>query len=156
MTRTTGACKRAKGFTLLESVVAIFMVMMGVCTFGSLAVLSRQLSIQTQFRNAALSFARQELEVVSTASYSKLTPGSRVTLAVPSDILATLPVAEAASYKLAAEYIVEPGPSPTVRQVTVHVWWRNKLNSKGANTAAISELRLSQFVAMQPPDPALK
>lgn len=132
------------------------MVAMGVCTFGSLAVLSRQLTIQTQFRNAAISFARQELDIVSTASYSMLAPGSRVALAVPAEVSATLPVAEAGKYKLAAEYIIEEGPSPTVRQVTVHVWWRNKMNAQGANKAAISEVRLSQFVAMQPPDPALK
>jgi len=141
---------------LLESVVAIFMVAMGVCTFGSLAILSRQLSVQAQFRNAALGFARQQLDVLATSSFKQLPVGSRVPLPIPNELTATLPVAEKSAFQIAAEYQVDPGPSPTIHQVTVHVWWRSKLSNRGANKAALSELRLAQYVAMQPPDPALK
>ena len=132
------------------------MVMMGVCTFGSLAVLSKKLAIQTQFRNAALTFARQQLDTLSTATYTKLSPGDRVPVPVPSAFIAALASTEQKGYNIQAEYLVDAGPTPTLRQVTVHVFWRSKATHGGANRSPISEIRLAQLVAMQPPDPNLK
>ena len=131
------------------------MVMMGVSTFGSLAVLSKKLSLQAQFRNAALTFARKELDVLTTTSYNRLVPGDRGTLTVPTAFTAALPAKEASGYKFKAEYIVTSGPSPTLKQLTVYVTLRNKVNWKGDDRASVSQLRLTELVAMQPPDPYL-
>lgn len=129
------------------------MVMMGISTFGSLAVLSKKLSLQAQFRNAALTFARKELDVLTTTNYTRLVPGDRGTLTVPTAFRAALPTKEAGGYQFKAEYMVTAGPSPTLKQLTVYVSWRNKVNWKGDDKASISQLRLTELIAMQPPDP---
>jgi hypothetical protein len=141
------------GFNLLESTVAIFMVVMGISTFGSLAVLSKKLSLQTQFRHAGLTFARKQLDVMTTTKFTRLVPGARGTLAVPVGFLGSLPVQDSKLYRMKAEYVVTSGPSPTLRQVTIYVTWRNKVNFKGTDKASISQLRLTELIAMQPPDP---
>ena len=152
-----GTRTRAKtaGTTLVESIVSIFMVTMGILTFGSLAVFSKKISVESQCRQIATSFASKQLDELSATTYTLLHPGDHFSVLVPTQVQQTLPVVENASYAMKAEYFVLPTATPTVRQLVVHVWWSNKAASGGADAVPTSQVQVSRLIAQQPPDPTL-
>ena len=150
--RGRGHRRLVAGLSLVEGIVAIFIVTLALLTCASVALLSKLVALQAGVRRVATSVAQAKFESTKLSDFGTLTPGTTGTFTIPSTSSSTLPLVDGHALTLTGDYKVEGGPSPNLRLLTVRVWWRSLAVQGGRDRAPISEVRISGLVGEFAPD----
>jgi|GEM_PF-1896275 len=137
--------QKQRGFSLLETTMAMYITLMGVLTFAAMAVFANKVGMQAKIRTGAYQIANQQLEVLRTTSYDNLTTASQQTFTVPTEFTSSLPGTNNSKYQVAGTYTVED-LSNTTKKIAVRIQWRNAAANQGV-TAPWSEVRLVTQIA---------
>lgn len=137
--------QKQRGFSLLETTMAMYITLIGVLTFAAMAVFANKVGMQAKIRTGAYQIANQQLEVLRTTSYDNLTTASQQTFTVPPEFTSSLPGTNNSKYQVAGTYTVED-LSNTTKKIAVRIQWRNAAANQGV-TAPWSEVRLVTQIA---------
>ncbi|MCW5937659.1 MAG: prepilin-type N-terminal cleavage/methylation domain-containing protein [Fimbriimonadaceae bacterium] len=140
---------RKRGFTLIESAVALFVFVAGLLTtFGAMGV-SQMVGRQAEVRNIAHSLARQKIEVLRSLDFSVRKETVDEEFALAPDIMKTAQE-KVQGLQMRGRYTVTlVGSTGTLHQITVKVQWRNA-GSQVAYDKPWSEVLLTTLATRQP------
>ncbi|MCU0316293.1 MAG: hypothetical protein MUC92_06845 [Fimbriimonadaceae bacterium] len=138
------------GFTLLETVIGLFVTLMGVLTFASLMLLSNKIALQNKLRAIGYQIAREKVETFQDVSFEALAIGTG-DLPIPETLLDQLPTNSKLKYQILADYSITQMPDPLLKKIVVRVRWMNAMSGTGTPTAN-SEIRLVRILAMPAPN----
>ncbi|MCA0359711.1 MAG: hypothetical protein LCH41_01520 [Armatimonadetes bacterium] len=138
----SGRLKR--GFTLLESTIALYTLLMGVLTFASMAVLANKVGLQSKIRTNAYQVANQQLESIASTSFENLTVRPETSFDIPGSVITSLPGGRNTKYEVQGLYQVQE-VNTTMKRISTRVRWRNATTPEG-RTAPWSEVRLATVV----------
>jgi type II secretory pathway pseudopilin PulG len=132
----------AGGFTLVETLVALFVIVVGMLPLLGLLLNSRHLDLQARAQAAAYNVGRNELETLRAQSYVNRTAVSGATFPIPSSITSEFP-----TQNLSGSYSIinrtDLGDSThLIQQIVVSVTWQN-----AAANGPTSSVRLDTLVA---------
>ncbi len=150
MRQNKSGAKVKKGFLLIEAVLSLFFIMLGVLTFTAALVLANKIALQAKIRATAYNFAKSQMEYVRVLSVTNRAYVAETPIAVPSSMLANLPGGTNKVSQMQASFTVQRTTSPSLRQVTVRVTWRNEATENLAAPKPWSEVRLTTLLADQP------
>jgi len=135
---------RILGQTLVEVLVALFILSVGVLPMFSLMLQSSQVSRQAHLQSAAYSVARQEMESLRATNFdARVGNGTDPvvgTFDIPSEVQSQYPQA-----KMKGDYVVAP-LSDTLQQMTIQVSWQNPT----ARYQQTTSVRLDTMIAKEP------
>ncbi len=133
-----------KGFTLLETVMSMYILLVGVLVFSGMAVFSNKVALQAKTRSAAYQVARQQMETLKSTSFDRLFEVSDTTFDIPQEVIDALPGKTNTKYEVQGMYNVTD-ISPTMKQANVRIRWRNAAAVEG-QVAPWSEVRLGTLL----------
>ena len=116
--------RRARGFTIIETIAALFTLVVGILPMVSLLLASRALGQQTQMQAAAYSLGRQEMATLLSPSYGSRVAVSQAGFAIPSTLTSQFPnAAFTGDYTLRTYSPARQVPAE--QQIIVRVRWTN-------------------------------
>ena len=130
---------------LLESVVSMYVLLIGVLVFCGLTVFAKKVGLQAEFRGAAYQIANQQVEAVRSTSFDNLKTVTDLPFDIPQAVIDSMPGKSNAKYDMQGLYSVS-AVNNTVRQISVRVQWRNASTPEG-RTAPWSNIELTTMVA---------
>lgn len=141
--RIPGQRRVRRGSTLIEVIVALFVIVIGVLPITALLLSSRSLDEQAQVQAAAYQAARQELETLRSQALANRPATARTTFPIPAAI-AALHTRQAmiGDYSIATVPSLGDGTHP-VQQIVVRVSWTSGTGGGGA----ASSVRLDSLIA---------
>jgi type IV pilus modification protein PilV len=128
-----------RGTSLIEVMIALFVIVVGLLPSLSLCGSSCRLSQQAQLRAAAYNSARDQMESLRALQFASRTTETTQSFTIPSAVTTQFPNA-----RMTGTYMVVP-LSTTLQQVIVQVSWRN-----ASANAPTSTIRLNTIVAQEP------
>lgn len=138
--------RRRRGFTLLETAMSMYILLVGVLCFCGMAVFANKVGLQSQLRGGATGLASNQLEVLRSASFDNLSTSTEKTFDIPAEFIAQLPGATNGKYQFEGKYSVD-GLTSTTKKLNVIVRWRNASTHEGATVKPWSQVRLSTIVS---------
>jgi len=136
--------RNAAGLSLIEVVVALFVLSVGILPVVSMTLDCSRTMKQAHLRTAAYTAARQELEDLRATNFDSRTTSSvgniTGTFVLPDSVQAQFPRANATG-----QYVIAP-LSDTLQQITVQVAWYNPASSY----KQVSRVRLDTLIAKEP------
>jgi len=136
--------RNTMGMTLIEIVVAMFVLSVGILPTITLTLDCSRTMKQAHLRTAAYAAARQELEDLRAMSFDSRATTSTGnvtgTFALPTSVQEQFPQA-----KIQGQYVIAP-LSDTLQQITIQVAWYNP----AASYNQVSRVRLDTMVAKEP------
>lgn len=133
-----------KGFTLLETVMSMYILLVGVLVFSGMAVFSNKVALQAKTRSAAYQVARQQMETLKSTSFDRLFAVGDTTFDIPQEVIDALPGKTNTKYEVQGIYNVTD-VTDTVKQANVRIRWRNAAAVEG-RIAPWSEVRLGTLL----------
>ncbi len=142
--QTSRRFNRKRAFSLVDTMVAFFVIVVGVLGCSSLLILSRKLSTQSQIQAAAYQACSQELEELKAFKCGNRLNTTSGTFTVPSAITTLYP-----NQNLSGYYTIAPYGSystPPVQQIVVKISWTRK-DTAGSISSSV---QLDTLVATEP------
>lgn len=137
--------RRSKtGFTLLETCVSMYLLLIGVLVFAGMAVFANKIGLQAKLRTSAYQIARQQVEALKSTNFDNLVSVAETPFDIPEEVIRGLPGGDNAKYEVTGAYKVEDRNSST-KTVTVRIKWRNASSPEG-RIAPWSEVRLATIL----------
>ena len=135
-------CRR--GFTMVDIMIAFFVVTVGVLVCYTLFVGGRRLSSQAQVQTAAYQVAREQLENVRTLKSGNRKVTTSTAFTIPSSVKSLFPNEQlTGSYSIAS---YGSYTSPPLQQICVKVNWK-RTDVPGSITSSV---QLDTLVADEP------
>lgn len=139
---------KSKGITVVETLISVFLVLLGILLGLSLYSASGLINRQASVRTVAYSVARQQLEQLRTYAASNRTAVSNASFPITDAILNNFPNGSKGLH-MTGSYTISPVTGSTSRQqITVKVTWRNA-SSPNTATAPTSTVSISAIVAQE-------
>ncbi len=140
---------RRSGFTLIETMMAMFVVVVGLLPMLGLFLSARALDQQAQAQAAAYSVARQEVESLAAQKFANR-PVSTGAFAVPDAIVAQFP-----GLNMTGSYVITTvsgygGAAYPVQQIAAQVQWANNVGPTHGAGAALSSVRVDTLITQEP------
>jgi prepilin-type N-terminal cleavage/methylation domain-containing protein len=137
----------AGGFTLVETLVTLFIIGIGMLPLLDLLLRARHLDLQTRAQAAAYNVARDELETLRSLSYANRTPISGATFVIPSSISSEFPTLNLnGSYSIINR--TDLGDSKHgMQQIAVSVTWQNAAAASGSTSSLCLDTLVAQGAA---------
>ena len=136
--------KKVRGFSLLESLVSLFIMVLSALTVFAVGSLASKVGRQGEARSVAMSIARQQIETLLEVSQANRKIVTNKTFTIPSDLINQFPNGTTAG--LRGTYTIEAlGGSKNLEQITVTVKWRNSTGHAGSEP--LSMVTLSKIAA---------
>lgn len=129
-----------RAFTLIETAMSMYILLVGVLVFSGMAVFSNKVALQAQVRSAAYQVARGHLDILKTTEFDKLSPMTDVPFDIPQEMIDALPGSSNTKYEVEGIYSIST-TSGTKKQVDVRIKWRNASTPEG-QTPPWSQVRL--------------
>ncbi|ARU39750.1 hypothetical protein CCB80_00750 [Armatimonadetes bacterium Uphvl-Ar1] len=142
--RQAPKARSQRAFTLIETAMSMYILLIGVLVFSGMAVFSNKIALQAKVRSSAYQVARGQMDVLKTTDFDKLMPMTDVTFDIPQELIDTLPGANNAKYETQGIYSISDR-SMTQKQLDVRIKWRNASSPEG-QIAPWSEVRLGTIL----------
>lgn len=133
-----------RGFTLIETCVSMYLLLVGVLVFAGMAVFANKIGLQAKLRTSAYQIARQQVEALKSTNFDNLVSVAETPFDIPEEVIRGLPGGDNAKYEVTGAYKVEDRNSST-KSVTVRIKWRNASSPEG-RIAPWSEVRLATIL----------
>lgn len=130
------------GFSLIELVVAMFVIVVGVMPIVALLLSSRWLDGQAQVQAAAYEVARQEMETLRSQTPANRLATTQTTFTIPTAVTALHPQQAMAGDYSIARISTMGDATHAVQQIAVRVAWTNGAGWGGPG----SSVRLDTYV----------
>jgi type II secretory pathway pseudopilin PulG len=129
-----------RGFTLVETALAIVLIVVAIVPIFSLFLASRTLDMQAKIQAAAYDVARQQLETLRAQSFTNRLAVSSASFTIPAPIAAQYP-----NYSLTGDYNIVNynGSFPVQQQIVVRVRWTRP----GQSSTVKSQIVLNTLIA---------
>lgn len=119
------------GFTVLEALLALTVLVVGLVSFGSLAGETLDGGMVSRHVNAASNLARDKMEELRATPYAGLAPGSD-----PADLTAEGTTTGAKAI-YARSWTVNGGPTANTKHVTVTIAWGHGTKARSVELETI-------------------
>lgn len=139
--------RRQKGFTLIESTVALFVFVAGVMTTVGAMSVSELVGRQAQVRSIAHGLARQKIEELKALDFDSRSVVANEPFEISDKVMEGARQAQA-QLELQGTYTVAAVGTGSLHQITVRVLWRNG-SSKDFGNQPWSEVILSTLASRQ-------
>ena len=131
--------RRSGGFTIIETVAALFTLVVGIVPMVTLLLASRTLNQQAQLQAVAYSLGRQEMEALKAPSYGNRVAASQVSFAIPANITTQYPNAAFAGDYTLRTYS-PAGQIPAEQQIIVRVRWNNPVSEQAKSSIELDTI----------------
>lgn len=137
--------RREAGFTLIEIVAALFIIVVCILPITSLLLSARSLDQQAQVQAVAYNAARQEMETLRAEKFANHPVAAQAGFAIPNSLTAQFPtISLVGSYSIASVSSYG-GASYPVQQIAVQVRWNN-----ASASGTPSFVRLDTLLTQEP------
>ena len=131
------------GFTLVEAMVALAVMVVGIVPLATLMLTGRHLDQQAEVQAVAFNVARQELETLRALNYNdRQADGVSRSFPIPTTVQTQFPNYSytGATANFTGGYVVTPGPVANTQEIVVTVRWLRSGSLGTASSATLDSL----------------